>query len=54
MRGNAERLDLRVCWGIHGRHYTFSASSAEMIGEFLKTKKPGEPGFFSFLQQQEC
>jgi hypothetical protein len=31
MRRNAERLDLRVCWGVHGRHYTCSPSAAEMI-----------------------
>ena len=34
MRGNAERLDLRVCWGVHGRHYTFYAVPTEIIDDF--------------------
>jgi hypothetical protein len=49
MRGDAERLDLRVCWGVHGRHYTRSRSGAEIIGEFPKTKKPGRPRLFRIL-----
>jgi hypothetical protein len=46
MRGNAERLDLRVCWGIHGANYTRLLRAAEMIGEFPRIKKAGRTRLF--------